>query len=647
MLVFVFAACTPLEPGTWKISGTDARLGAFSGLLEIRQGEGEALQALRVVTLKDLVSDDGREVEAAWTGSVEAADRNPGILRFSLTRADFIPRVSELERTEADGTPLAVEGKAAKALLGRDLRLSYAAVEDPGFGIEERAAYLGPPAADPLFVSERQVLPTHPEPGPVLKALLFKFFESYHALPEVQPYVEEPAFQKAVHDQIVDHTDFDYYRANPGRLRVVNKVADPISLAETSIRANAYRAFFHEKAERYQQEMTERFVGPHGMVVNSITAEGVEVPDHDAALWTGVYAYTEALRYQATGEPAALEDVRRTVRAILTLMDITGNPRAFARTLRLRQPELEPGWHHGTGSFAYLDWEEKGNNDMAQGLLIGMVAGWEVLPIGDALRDEVAAHALALLEQCEFMADPPDEECGSTGAGLGLPSLNPGAAWLLAGVTHNDPELLERGRQWLNDPLLLLYPMALGGGPFYVFGVSDWSGNHLTLVSTIVLQQLLERTPYRILSELWHRASGRAWQILSTLELPLHAALAAGLGVLEEPAEQEEARSQALWGLRSFPFPKHPYSVDHRIRADFVLSPFPSLPWYMDWETDPGRQSSLTGYGILETSVDSYRWNAGPFDIASAGIAGRDVPGGDFLFLYWLARSHGLIEAGD
>jgi hypothetical protein len=34
----------------------------------------------------------------------------------------------------------------------------------------------------------------------------------------------------------------DYYRANPERLRVVNKVVDAISLAETEVRANAFRA---------------------------------------------------------------------------------------------------------------------------------------------------------------------------------------------------------------------------------------------------------------------------------------------------------------------------------------------------------------------------------------------------------------------
>lgn len=31
------------------------------------------------------------------------------------------------------------------------------------------------------------------------------------------------------------------------------------------------------------------------------------MPDGDAALWTGVYGYTEALRYEATGEYAGLD----------------------------------------------------------------------------------------------------------------------------------------------------------------------------------------------------------------------------------------------------------------------------------------------------------------------------------------------------
>ena len=639
------ASCTPLEPGVWKISGSDARLGDFSGFLEIRQGEGEALCAIRLATLDNPGLAADRDVELAWEGSLVNPQGNPAVLRFSLTRADFISRVDTWERTEADREPLQVEAEVRRGF-GRGLRLVYRAPADPGFGIEETAAYVGPPGAEPLFASRRTIEATHAEPGPVLKALLFDFFEPYHALPAVQPYVDDPAFRRAVHFQVVEHTDFEYYRANPGRLRVVNKIVDPISLAETSVRANAFRALFHEKAAYYQQGLTERFVGPHGMVARGITPEGKELPDYDGALWTGVYALTQAIRYEMTGDPSALNDVRRTVRAILTLMDITGNPRAFARTLQLRQPELEPGWHHGTGEFAHLDWREKGNNDMAQGLLIALVAGWESLPGGEPLREEVAAHALNLLEQCEFMAEP-SEECGGTGSGLGLPSLNPGAAYLLAGVTNQDPELLQAGRQWLSSPLFLAYASLLGGGPFYLWGVSDWSGNHLTVVSTLVLQRLLERTGFPVLDTLWHLASGRAWQILSTLECPLHAALAAGVGGLEDPAELDRARTQALWGLRSFPMPKHPYPVDHTIRGDFVLSPFPSLPWYMDWEVNPGRRSSLTAYGILESSVDSYRWNASLFDIGSGGIESLDVPGVDYLFLYWLARENGLIAAAE
>jgi hypothetical protein len=326
-------------------------------------------------------------------------------------------------------------------------------------------------------------------------------------------------------------------------------------------------------------------------------------------------------------------------------MDITGDPHTFARTLRLTGPPLTGNWRRGAGEFAQLDWLAGGNNDMAQGLLLGMIAGWEVLPDGDSLRGAIPPHALALLQLCEFVRTRPPE-CGPPEADEELPSVAPAAAELLAGITNADSSLIDSGLAWLHQPVLLLYANR-GAGPFYLFGISDWSGNHLTLATTLALQWLLRHTRDARLTARWIHASGVAWQVLRLLEHPLHAALAAGLHALDTPEDQAQAEDQAIWGLRSFPFPKHPYPVDHRLRDDFVLSPFPALPWKLDWETNPARQQSLVAYGMLEHALDTYRWKEGHFPIATGGLGDREVPGVDYLFLYWIARDLGLVSAQD
>jgi hypothetical protein len=333
-------------------------------------------------------------------------------------------------------------------------------------------------------------------------------------------------------------------------------------------------------------------------------------------------------------------------------MDITGDPRTFARTLRLAGPPLRGNWRRGTGDFASLDWLAGGNNDMSQGLLLGMIAGWEVLPEGDSLRAAISPHAMALLQLCEFQRKRPTEcELRSPNLKLPdinseLPDINPGAAELLAGITNDDLSLIDMGLEWLRQPPLLLYAKE-GAGPFYFQGISDWSGNHLTLVTTVAIQWLLGQTSDIELTSLWIRASGKAWKVLRRLEHPLHAALAAGLHALTDPKAQAEATDQALWGLRSFPLPKHPYPVDHRIRDDFVMSPYPSLFWKLDWIRNPGSQQSLVAYGMLEHALDAYRWNDGDFVITQAELGNKEVPGVDFLFLYWIARTTDLIRAED
>ncbi len=639
--------CSPVEPGIWSVGGEDAALGRFEGTLELREDSSGGLEAIRVVRLLDRTSPDGRTIELAWQGRVRTKPINQSLMEFVLTRADFIPRVGSLVRTPSDREPLVVVGSLRESFRRR-LTTWYGSYEDPTIAINEEGTFIGSPGTEPIFTAQRFIRTTHREPPAIVKGLLFKFFSTYHALPEVALYVDNAAFKKAVHYHVVERTDFEYYRNHPDRLRIVNKIVDDISIAETEIRANAFRALFHEKARYYQEQLTTRFLGSHGRVENR-TAEGTPDPDHDGGLWTGVYGYTQALRYLHTGEPGALEDLRAVVRGMHTLVDIvreTGDIRNFARTLRLAGPPIGGGWVRGQGPFSHLDWKQGGNNDMVHGVFIGMLAGWEALPANDPLRAEIAAHALKLLDLCECLEDRDQHpECPARD-GLPLPSVNPGIAHLLAGITNDMPEHVSKGLALLHDPLLELYPR-IGGGPFYVFGISDWSGNHLSLVSTISIQRLLRYTDDIELRESWDKASAVAWESLRLLEHPLHAALAAGLDVVDNLVLRDEAISETLWGLRSFPFPKHPYPVDHRIRADFVLSPFPSLPWKLDWETNPGRMQSLIGHGMVESLVDHYFWNGSVFSPGGSAIGPDQSPGVDYLFLYWLARDFGLIGPSD
>lgn len=661
------------ETGIWRIYGSDRQLGRYVGKFELRENGDGTLQAIRVVKLRDLRHHDGRKVDLVWTGTAEKTGRRTLTGAFSLQRADFITEVDDLKRGPADAFPLTVNAKVRIGPFGI-LHITYFAPEDPNFRVKEFGIFRRMSAEQPIWQSARVEVETHDDLDPFLQAFFFGYpgslFESLHELPAVEPFTTDPRFQRAVHFKVVDRTDFDFYREQPNRLRVINKVVDAISLAETELTANAFRTLLADKAAFYQAELEDDLIGPTGMVLAAIGPDGEGVPENDSALWTGVYAYTQLLRYRATGELQAVDEIRRTLTALLILMDITGDPTTFARTLRLTGPPLDDRWVRGTGEFGDYDWLPGGNNDMGKGLLLGMIAGWEVSPENDPLLDAIAAHALDLLNLTVFdpqaqddddfadlaellavlcpLLDEPFPLCEllALQPGVAPPSANPGMALLLAGITNERSDLVEQGLIWMRQPLLFESP-DLGGGPFYLFGISDWSGNHLTLTTRVVLQWLLGQTNDAVLEEKWIQSAGVAWRILRRIESPLDAALALSIDALDDPIEVAEAREQAVWALRSFALPKHSYPVDHRIKGDFVLSPFPALPWKLDWTTNPGRQQSLIAYAQPTNAIGDYLWKNNRLTIDDSPPADHRQPGVDYLFAYWLARTGGIVSADD
>ncbi len=647
LLTVSFAAgcASPIEPGVWSIEGLDPVHGSYQGALEIRRCSGE-LGVIRVIEFGSTITGDGRRVSTVWTGRCRSIREYAAIAEFSLDRAHFISAARGLTRSDADRTPLEVRCRITEGP-GRDLFVDYVAPENPDFTIGETGVFANPVGSEPIWRSGRTVEPSS-EGGlsfHVFKPMLFGLLRNYHRQPAIRPFTRTTAFREARHFVVVDRTDFDFYRSNPDQIRLVDRVVDPISLAEEEIRASTFQSSFEDKASYYQNIMDAGLVGRHGMVLNRMSPGGAEQPDQDGALWTGIYAYTQALRYRLSGDAGALSNLRKSLHGLFTLMDITGDPRTFARTLRLAGPPLAGSWVRGKGDFAHLDWLAGGNNDMSRGLVMGIIAGWSALPPGDALRETIPRRTADLLELCIFMEDS-GVDCDPEGTSLHLPSVNPGIAKLLAGLTNHRQEWIEEGHAWLRQPLLMAYANR-GGGPFYLNGISDWSGNHLTLLKTLGLQWALARTGERRLETAWVRASAEAWRVLRQLEPPLHAALAVASGSLIDPTERSEARIQAIWGLQSFPAPKHPYPIDHRIRDDFVMSPFPSLPWKFDWTTNSERHQSLVARGIIEGPMTSYVWVGNPFSFVSDGTGDAALPGVDYLFLYWIARNGGLITKFD
>ncbi len=151
-----------------------------------------------------------------------------------------------------------------------------------------------------------------------------------------------------------------------------------------------------DKANHYQQ-MTEKYnVRDIGFVTNRFVDNAVdfntghvEISDNDG-LWTGCYLLCQAYRYAVTGEQEALELSRRSMKALLHLMKITGIPGFTARAIR-RPGEVgfgngNPEWHLTKDDISELEWK------------------------GETSSDEMVGHFTAAATYFDFCADESEKK---------------------------------------------------------------------------------------------------------------------------------------------------------------------------------------------------------------------------------------------
>jgi hypothetical protein len=616
------------------VNGSDA-LGSYSGSVElIPAGAPQAYRFIRVIDYAPwVVVEGGRSLSWVWEGAATEWPGGAVSVSVALQKADFVrsrdTAGGSLVRTVEDALPVQVTGYFEPWMGGLAGRFA-------GLGISANETWSSPvPSGQlPIFMKQVFELPTH---GPIpadRRDSLFRTFSSFHALPEVQPYVNRPEFQNPVHTLVVDFTDFNFYQQRQTALRVVDKVIDPISLQETLARADAYKWSLAGKAAFFDQDVAKVSVDPATGMLFEFILQGVwGIPSHDSALWTGAYVASQAYRYRVTRSPEAMANLIRSVQGLMTLMEITGDRRTFARTLRAATGNPPPPWYPGTGLYAALEWKEGGNNDMFKGVMFGL------------------AHAHALL--CEYPTGN-DQLCARirfnvTQIADNLSVAQPSgqnrlaAQWLAAYVTRNFSYLLRATAEWtVQAPILSQGNVTV----VYQDGIADWSGTHLAFVEYMMFTLLAERYPLPGIdagSTLRHGIEN-IYQQFARLWMGLWSVPFAKLGT----TPHDDAAWIAGWRLREVPAPQTQMNVDHRLRSDFVMSPFPVSPWKGDW-AQPGtdRTQSLRSYPLFEAMTYTvYDWKEPPF-MYRGDSTGLSYPGADYLIAYWLGRHLGVFSESE
>jgi hypothetical protein len=351
---------------------------------------------------------------------------------------------------------------------------------------------------------------------------------------------------------------------------------------------------------------------------------------------------SQAVRYLVTNDAAAVDNLMLGLEGMLLCGDIAPSPGDFARTVRPHQADLSGGWVQGLGPYAGYDWLQGANNDMLQGYFIGFT--WAFLALEqhgghDPTLVRMRAALDELLDSCPLI--------DVSGAFEQNIVVNRAKALLVDYLLSGDllAYLEYEGyyqviSQWLVD---------MGNGSTYAYGISDWSGNHLNLQSLLTLLVAADHAAGPLTPNLASHAAdyrlGMA-QGLDRMRATRIGLLQLVYGALGTYPSAPPELEDAIWVLREMPISKaHEITIDGRVHPSFCMSPFPSLPWKMDW-ADPAsdRMQSLVSVPLFERPADGFQWKSNPKPFRGAESPVLE-PGADYLFAYWFGRWAGVIDA--
>lgn len=634
--------------GIWFLQGTSSTRGPYNGELELRRSNDGTFNVVRAITYINYFFD-GLKVQEIWTGKAVATGDSVTIT-YDIRQGDFITRLGNQKRELSDfKNPIAVTSRFVASSAGLATQYSDKKVSSYSEWITTRRDL----EAKPLWANERRNLDAKGKkiPLPVRGVIkIFKMDIGYDKDARVKSYKNRPEFKDENPYIVFDPTDFEFYRNDKDVIRVVNKITDDISITESVVKRNAYSPSLDDKARGFDKNAKDFHLNEVGMLSHAILDEGGRLLsysyDGDSALWTGMYLGSQAMRYLTTKDSEALQNVRNALNGLVTLMDITGNPQEFARTLAVYDPKTQvpDKWHRGTGKYENLIWLEGGNNDMLKGITHGFLWASLVIPKSDTEVWNALREKSRKLIELRIVSEKPQNRP----AALGLAAL----------IT---------GDQGIKDQYIKAYDsfrVKVSGysfdTTFYWHGSADWSGINLGTVgdiTDITLADLLGQSKIR--DQLRERLMD-SWVTYEPAQRHLVTLAAYGFAYKHgtrggnfrsdsSDARFNAALSQSVWGLREIPYPRPnlDVTIDHSLRPDWCMSPIPRLFWKAVKKPEPPIDyfyQGLYNYPVFELQAFSsnFVWKDPAFLYQTGHSKGVENSGVDYLYAYWLAKYVGV-----
>lgn len=658
------AAASAFADGLYQIKGTHPERGEYSGQAWIHDS-----QAQRVIHWKTYrytpVSGPSTsyEVENIWSGSFKDHE-----LQFKLSLSNVLTSYQGFEPSAQElQTPLLVSAHFPDDPAIPQMELTW---NIPGEGdYKEVWERIGDAPSSPLWKDLRTVTDGTGDRVPWYYQLaaiggLQKAVDWYRSQPQTQAYKDREEFKNQRNYFVTDKTDADFYAANPGVLRVTNKTLNPLSLAEALMRRNAYAPKLAQKADFFHDQTLKNNLNEAGLLeIASLNESGQKVgrtPDYDSALWTSIFGWSELMRYQVTKDPQALANYKRVLDGILTLIEIPGDRNTFARTIAISPPEenLGEGYVQGTGKYSRLKWRTGANNDMVKGIFLTLTLAHQVLGPNDSeLRSRIVHAARALLKMAPVTSR----------------SFNSGLAHGLVALWSDDADERHDELQTFSDSVYNLETLVgdLSGlnGNIYVGGIADWSGIHLSMISTLdkillakELESALRNTNDRYIATNV-RKNGES-QLLDMQKAYVEAHrdfLTLMTYAFSDRAKNDETvksqAKEALWTLKEIPAPRFigTAHVELAKTPNWSMSAWPRVPWYA--LKGPGKLKDQLSFDlfaqgaysfpIFETMAwsSNYFWKESPFEVRFKSSPTVTPYSADYLLVYWASRASAVIPA--
>lgn len=650
-----------LENQIINFVGTNSKLGSYKGELEIREKNGK-LDITRIMTY-DSFRFENLKIQEVWTGDAKYdASKKVYSIHYALRRADFLKSAEGLNRSTEDFK--------LKTSVFQRISLEQNALPESHFlrntelfsdTFQERTAV----GAVPLWKNRRHRLESVSHESSTLYGIASQFmkltvFNWYHNQPLPRSYSNRPEYRSKQQFMVYDPTDYDFYQSHKDILRVVNKTPDLISLTEDIQRRNAYAPSLKEKMNHFEDDMQSFHLNEFGLFSGAyFSPEGKfakHLMDGDAALWTGMYLASQAMRYRVTHDETALSNIKKSLNGLMLLMDITGNPKEFARTIvKFEEGMALPGnLHRGTNNHQDKVWLSTGNNDMYKGLVHGFIWAYLTLPATEtALRNNLLEHMKRLpdLTAAQKTQNKP--------LAFGLKAL--------ATNSKADRNLYTKSFSQKDTTTTILNIE----GTMHVGGIADWSGVNLGMVgavSNILIAQALGEKDILFDTK---KALAFSWKDMATtkrdfLTFATYAfAIKDGFKVSEvnefkdgySDGELQETWNndlkKSVWSLREIPIYRSKYNAayDRSLSPEWCLSWWPRLPWKSIKNKQPAEfhYQSVDSYPLFEGLGlgSNFIWKDPAFAFQGETNKLVKYAGADYLYTYWMGRYSGLINQAE